>query len=78
MKIRVSFEERKENFMDKKVIFTIIQCGHGVYRIITNHMQFRKMNTACITDIDILYDTMKEISTGINNEYGYAVLFEVE
>ena len=41
-------------------------------------MQFRKMNTACITDIDILYDTMKEISTGINNEYGYAVLFEVE
>lgn len=28
--------------MDKKVIFTIIQCGHGVYRIITNHMQFKK------------------------------------
>lgn len=44
--------------MDKKVIFTIIQCGHGVYRIITNHMQFKKMNTACITDIDMLYETM--------------------
>lgn len=64
--------------MDKKVIFTIIQCGYGVYRITTNHMQFRKMNTACITDIDMLYETMKEISTEINNEYGYAVLFEAE
>ena len=72
--------ERKEyvKFMDKNVVFTMIQCGHGVYRIITNHMQFRKMNTACITDIDILYETMKEISVEINNKYGYAVLFEID
>ena len=76
--MRVSQEEREENFMDKRVVFTIIQCGHGAYRIITNHIHFRKMNTACITDIDTLYETMKEISTKINNEYGYVVLFEAE
>ena len=64
--------------MDEKVIFTIKQCGHGLYRIITNHMQFREMNTACISDIDMLYEAMNEIATEINNKYGYAVLFETE
>lgn len=60
------------------VIFTIRQSGHGIYRIITNNINFRKMNTACITDIDTLYETMEEISTTINNKHNMAVLFEVE
>lgn len=64
--------------MDKKVVFRIIQCGHGLYRIVTSHMLFRKMNTACISDIDMLYETMKEISVDIKNEYDYEVLFEAE
>ena len=64
--------------MDKKVVFTIRRYGHGSYRLTTNHMQFRKMNTACISDINILYELMQEISSEINNTYGYAVLFEIE
>lgn len=59
------------------VVFTILQCGHGVYRIITNHVVYRKMNTACITDLDILYETMQEIAQNVSEDCGRAVSFEV-
>ena len=59
------------------VVFTILQCGHGVYRIITNHMVYRKMNTACITDLAILYETMQEIAQYVSEDCGRAVSFEV-
>lgn len=63
--------------MENQVVFTILQCGHGCYRLITNHVFFRKMNTACITNIDILYETMHEISKKLNDVYHTAVLFEI-
>lgn len=62
---------------DKSVIFSILREGHGCFRIITNHMMFRKYNSSCICDIDVLYDSMSEISNLISKEYNINVLFDI-
>lgn len=40
---------------------TIWKIGNGIYRITVNDIRYRKLNTACITDIDILFESMEEI-----------------
>lgn len=55
---------------------TIWKIGNGIYRITVNDIRYRKLNTACITDIDILFESMEEIKGIIAEERNANVVFE--
>lgn len=40
---------------------TIWKIRNGLYRITVNDIRYRKLDTACITDIDTLFESMEEI-----------------
>ena len=39
----------------KTIKCTIWKIGNGCYRITVNDIRYRKLDTACITDIDVHY-----------------------
>lgn len=51
---------------------------NGCYRITVNDTRYRKLDTACITDIDILFKSMNEISQALKTKENVDVLFEIE
>lgn len=59
----------------------IIKCiiwkiGNECYRITVNDIRYRNLDTACISDIDILFESMEEISEIITKEQNATVVFE--
>ena len=38
---------------------TIWKIRNGLYRITVNDIRYRKLDTACITDIDTLFESME-------------------
>lgn len=55
---------------------TIWKIGNGLYRIIVNDIRYRKLDTACITDIDTLFESMEGIKGIIAKERNVNVVFE--
>lgn len=55
---------------------TIWKEGNGLYRITVNDIRYRKLDTACISDIDILFDSMEGIKEVLGKEQGANVVFE--
>ncbi len=62
--------------MNNTIKCTIWKIGNGCYRITVNDIRHRKLDTACISDIDILFDSMEEIKKVLEVEQGAKVLFE--
>lgn len=60
----------------KQTKCTIWRLGNKIYRITVNDIRYRKLDTACITDIDILFDCMEEIKEILKKEQGSDVIFE--
>lgn len=60
----------------KEIKCTIWKEGNGIYRITVNDIRYRKLDTACISDIDILFDSMEEIKGILENEQGASVVFK--
>ena len=71
----ISINSKKFNTNQEKdpVIFTI----WPDYRITTGNVLYRDMNTACCMDIQILYETMQQISSEMMKRAGRKVQFEV-
>lgn len=55
---------------------TIWKMGR-IYRITVNDIRYRKLDTACITDIDILFDCMEDIKRVLEKKQGVDVVFEI-
>lgn len=55
---------------------TIWKVGDGCYRITINDIRYRKIATACICDIDVLFETMEEISKELKEKEDVLVVFE--
>lgn len=55
---------------------TIWKIRNGLYRITVNDIRYRKLDTACITDIDTLFESMEEIKGIIEKERNVNVVFE--
>lgn len=55
---------------------TIWKIGNGLYRITVNDIRYRKLDTACITDIDTLFESMEGIKGIITKERNVNVVFE--
>ncbi len=62
--------------MDNTIKCIIWKIGTGCYRITVNDIRYCKLDTACISDIDILFDSMEEIKKVLEVEQGARVLFE--
>lgn len=60
----------------KQIKCTIWKFGNRLYRITVNDCRYRKLNTACIADIDILFDCMEEVKETLEKEQGASVVFE--
>lgn len=60
----------------KQIKCTIWKLGSEIYRITVNDIRYRKLDTACIFDIDILFDSMEEIKELLKKEQGADVIFE--
>lgn len=68
-------KEKKIMSAENIVYFTIWKTEAATYRITTSHIVFRKMNTACISDIDVLFNSMRYIESTLK-QYGLTALFE--
>lgn len=68
--------QEKGNDM-KQIKCTIWRIGNGTYRITVNDIRYRKLDTACITDIDILFESMEEIKKMLEEEQKAEVVFEI-
>ncbi len=55
---------------------TIWKEGNRIYRITVNDIRYRKLNTACIFDIDTIFESMEEIKDTLKKEQGANVVFE--
>lgn len=60
----------------KEIKCTIWKEGNGIYRITVNDIRYRKLDTACISDIDILFYSMEEIKGILKKEQGVSAVFE--
>lgn len=56
---------------------TIWKLGNRLYRITVNDIRYRKLDTACISDIEILFESMEEIKDVLEKEQGASVVFEI-
>lgn len=56
---------------------TIWKIGNRLYRITVNDIRYRKLDTACISDIDILFESMEEIKNIIEKELETSVVFDI-
>ena len=56
---------------------TIWKIGNGNYRITVNDIRYRKLDTACISDIDTLFSSMEEIKNVITKEQNVDIVFEI-
>ena len=61
----------------KQIKCTIWKNGNGAYRITVNDIRYRKLDTACISDIDILFESMEEIKKILEEEQKAEVVFEI-
>lgn len=48
----------------------------NLYRITVNDIRYRNLDTACIFDIDVLFESMEEIKETITKEQDVTVVFE--
>jgi len=55
---------------------TIWKIGNGYYRITVNDIRYRKLDTACIADINVLFESMEEISKELKEKENVEVIFE--
>lgn len=55
---------------------TIWKIGSGCYRITVNDIRCRSFDTACISDIDILFACMEEIREALKKEFGAEAVFK--
>lgn len=55
---------------------TIWKVDNGCYRITVNDIRYRKLDTACIVDIDVLFECMEEISKELKEKENAEVVFE--
>lgn len=62
----------------KQIKCTIWKLGNRLYRITVNDIRYRKLDTACISDIGILFESMEEIKKVLEEEQGANVVFEVD
>lgn len=60
----------------KTIKCTIWKIGNGCYRITVNDIRYRNFDTACISDIDVLFESMEEIKETITKEQDAEVVFE--
>ena len=60
----------------KQIKCAIWKMGNRLYRITVNDIRYRKLDTACITDIDILFDCLEEIKGLLEKEQDADVIFE--
>jgi hypothetical protein len=60
----------------KTIKCTIWKIGNGCYRITVNDIRYRNLDTACISDIDVLFESMEEINETITKEQDAEVVFE--
>ena len=60
----------------KTIKCTIQKIGNGCYRITVNDIRYHNLDTACISDIDILFESMEEIKEIITKEQNITVIFE--
>ena len=56
---------------------TIWRISNGCYRITVSDIRYRKLDTACISDIDVLFESMEEISKELKEKQNVEVIFEV-
>lgn len=55
---------------------TIWKLGNTLYRITINDIRYRNLDTACISDIDVLFESMEEIKKTITKEQNADVVFK--
>ena len=67
--------ETNNDFMNT-IKCTIWKIRNGLYRITVNDIRYRKLDTACITDIDTLFESMEGIKGIIAKERNVNVVFE--
>lgn len=60
----------------KNIKCTIWKLGNRNYRITVNDIRYRKLDTACIDDIDILFECMEDIKNVMEKEQNVNVIFE--
>lgn len=60
----------------KTIKCTIWKIGNECYRITVNDIRYHNLDTACISDIDILFESMEEIKEIITKEQNITVIFE--
>lgn len=60
-----------------EITCTIWKIGNKLYRITVNDIRYRKLDTACISDIDILFESMEEIKSVLGKEQGASVVFDI-
>lgn len=61
----------------KEIKCTIWKLGNRLYRITVNDIRYRKLDTACISDIDILFESMEEIKNVLEKEQGASAVFDI-
>lgn len=55
---------------------TIWKMGNDLYRITVNDIMYRKLDTGCISNINVLFESMEEIKNIIAEEINASVVFE--
>lgn len=60
----------------KQIKCTIWKLENGIYRITVNDIRYRNLDTACITDIDILFECTEDIKKVLEKEQNANVVFE--
>lgn len=62
--------------MESTIKCTIWIIGKDTCRITINDIRYRKLDTACIADLEILLECMEDIKQELKEKENAAVLFE--
>lgn len=62
--------------MNNTIKCTIWVIGKDTCRITVNDIRYRKLDTACITDMKVLFECMEDIKQELKEKENAAVLFE--
>lgn len=63
--------------MENTIKCTIWKIGKDACRITVNDIRYRKLNTACITDMEILLECMEDIKQELQEKENAIVIYEL-
>lgn len=63
--------------MENTIKCTIWEIGKDTCRITVNDIRYRKLDTACITDMSILFKCMEDIAKELKEKENAIVIYEL-